>query len=297
MQKFLFVFLLVSLVTVVFFLSCDIDKEQAEVYEKEFSFLDIEGQWSLIQIDTIPSKQSLEVNKSDNSMIVEYETSEVKAVDGILKCVYLCPTKAPIKEIEFANDSVFEYVFPTHLRSSNQLEIKNNELIFKGINSIWSNAAWESSITINLNHDTLRVEYLEHTGLYLSEVYTRKQFDQDLVNVLRAYGHNLPCAHGKYALVHYEFHSVDYDSPFEHYHSFPHAIPETLEFTKAELFQILKDDYEFQMPTDGKLEFYNLSWGWGDSFWIEPKNWIYGTDSCWYNGPDTSSMILYEKIK
>ncbi len=288
MQKSKNVFFISLLIVVSGLIGCEgSNKKPIEV--RELTSEDIKGQWSLVRIDTIPAKQSLDVNKKDNSMMVEYETSEVKPVNGILKCVHLCPTSYPVKDIEFANDSVFEYVFPTHIRSFNKLKIVDNKVDLKGINSIWSKAEWDTNLELKLEKDTLMIEYLEQTGLYLSEVYIRNSFDQDLVDLLRAYRHNLPIAHGKYSLVHYEFRSIDYDSPFEHYHSFPHAVPETLEFSKADLLQILKDEYEFEMLTDGKLKPYDLSWSWGDRFWISPKNW--------YEGPDTSAFIIFDKVE
>jgi hypothetical protein len=288
MQKFNFLRVVLLLLPIILLLNCGGDVK-VSIEEREIRFEDINGQWTLIRIDTITSKQSLEVNKNDNSMMVEYETSEIKPVNGILKCVHLCPTSYPKKEIEFANDSVFEYVFPTHIRSSNELKIVDNKVDLKGINSIWYKAEWDTNLELKLEKDTLMIEYLEQTGLYLSEVYTRNSFDKDLVGLLRAYRHNLPIAHGKYALVHYEFKSVDYDSPFEHYHSFPHTVPETLEFSKADLLQILKDEYEFEMLTDGVLKPYDLSWSWGNRFWVSPKEW--------YEGPDTSAFMIYDKVE
>ena len=227
-----------SILAISIALNCASNEKEA-VNVPQLSLKDVEGQWTLIKIDTIFSKQSLEVNEAYNNSWVEHDRSIIEPVDGKLKCVSFCPEMFYPKDIEFANDSVFEYVFPTHIRSFNQLSIENNQLVLKGINSIWYGMMWDTSLDVKLNQDTLRIEYLEETGLYLSEVYKRNSFDQELVNILRTYEHNLLLAEGKYALVHYQFHTVEYDSPFEHYHSFPHDVPETLNFSKEDLLQIL----------------------------------------------------------
>ncbi|MEX1002951.1 MAG: hypothetical protein WDZ35_12610 [Crocinitomicaceae bacterium] len=258
--------------------------------ERQLSLEDIEGQWTLVKIDTISSKQSLEVNKKYNNTAVEYQISSIEPVDGILQCTSLCPNKVPELTIEFAGDSLFEYTFPTDLRASGKISLSNNIIIgFNRWSSIWTNIESNIHVSMNSSPDTLRIEYLESTGLYLSEIYERSEFDPQLVSFLRAYHHNLPYEHGKYGLVHYDFQPVDYDSPFEHFHSFPHTIPETLDLSEDDMLKILKNEYNIDILTDGELKPYNLSsWG-GGRLWLDPKDW--------YNGPDTSASILYDKIK
>ena len=73
----MFIYLLsavVSLFAITGLFSCStIKKETVEV--REISKKDIEGQWSLVRIDTVPSKQSLKVNEVYNNTGVEYERS------------------------------------------------------------------------------------------------------------------------------------------------------------------------------------------------------------------------------
>ena len=270
--------------------SCSDSSQKELTQEKVLSIEDINGQWTLVRIDTISAKQSIEVNEYYNSIGVEYEISLIEPVGGILKCVSLCPVDTPQKDIEFANDSVFEYVFPIRLRASQEIRVVNNQIEFtRGSTSTWSNKEWQTEIAVSLHLDTLRLSYLEETGLYLSEVYQRVDFDNELVDLLRAYSYNLPYAHGKYTLVKYVYEPVDYDSPFEYYHSFPHVVPDTLDLSEADLLKVLQNNDEIQMLTDGELKPYELSWGWGSGFWITPKDW--------YVGADTSGMILYHKVE
>lgn len=279
-----------------------VDNELIE--EPILTFEDIHGQWSRVDIDTVWEKQDLVLNEYFNSIGYEFPTSEIIPVDGVLKCVSLCPQEVWKKEIEFTDDTLYEYDLPIRLITSRKITITNNiikcdtsDMGWIMTNNIWTNATDPITVSINEDHDTLRVEYLEETGLYLRELYSRDRFDSSLVYILKNFRENLPEASGTYSLVHYYFESVDYDSPFEHFHSFPYEIPETLELSKDDLLEVLKNNRTFELSTDGELKRYELSWGWDENITLMPENWLYHPDSTWYVGPDTSMNIWYRRVE
>lgn len=273
--------------------------EPKVVYQLE----DLHGQWTMIDIDTIVEKQSIEV--CEKRPAVEWYRPEFEVIDGVVQCIncedfeYL--PYMPTRTIEFSNDTIYEFEFPVRMRSNDQVKMVDNVLEFvyggKYWNGVWLESVGPISIDMSKTKDTLYISYLEETGLYLEEAYVNDQFDSTVVSLLKHYRHNLPEASGTYAIVHYHFESVDYDSPFEHYHSFPHDIPETLELSKDYLMEILKNDNHFELMTDGEMKGYDLSWGWGHDLWVKPDNWLYAPDSGWYQGPDTSMHIWYTRIE
>ena len=258
-----------------------------ESIDDPLSFEDVEGQWTLVDIDTIPEKQSLEVNEAYNNRAVEYITNSVELVDGVLKCVEYCPGIYP-KEIEFDNDSIFRYTLPTHIRSRSKVSVWNNMLSFKRNNSVWTQIESNISLSMSADRDTLRVGYLENTGLYLSEIYERTVFDEEVSQYLREYSENLPLASGTYELVYFDPFESEYEDLRDHHHTFPHTIPETLNFSEDSLTAIQENDYEVYLLTDGVPRPYGFSWSGGERFWVYPEGW--------YDGPDSSYLIIYDRI-
>lgn len=261
---------------------------------------DIQGQWTLIDIDTIIEKQSIEQNES--RYWVEFERPEFELVDGVIQCINCdqFELSIPSRTIEFSADTIYEYVFPVRLRSDDHIKLVNNTIEFQYLgssNGVWLESVGDISVELSKDNSKLFISYLEETGLYLKETYQKDNFDDSLVYILKNFRENLPAAAGKYSLVHSYFESVDYDSPFEHYHSFPHVIPETLDLDKDVLMEVLKNDGIINLETDNVLRPYELSWGWGENITLQPENWLYHPDSCWYQGPDTSMHIWYKKMK
>ncbi|CAG5082851.1 hypothetical protein [Parvicella tangerina] len=262
------------------------DKEQVLTTE------DVQGHWRLVRIDTIIEKQSLSQNENYNNYAVEYQRPDIQPVDGVLKCTNCLGDWTKTRTIDFSNDTVYDYVLPNRRRAFYVYTISGDTLkSTHGFpNRIWIESVGDVFIRMNVFSDTLQISYLEETGFYLTEVYARDSFDETIVNLIKNYGVNLPNAAGKYSLVHYDFQTVDYDSPFEHYHSFPHDVPETLNLSETDLLEVLKNESIMEILTDGELKPYILSWSGGERLWIHP-------DFEWYDGPDTSSFILYDKIQ
>lgn len=256
----------------------------------KYQIEDLEGQWTLIDVDTVTKRQSLSQNEIYEKTVVEYDRPIIEVVEGVLKCTHWCTAFWP-KEIEFKGDSIFEYQLPIRLNNRQSIaSLVDNQLTLNGFQYIWYESVSAQEIKMSDIKDTLYVSYLEETGLFLREVYLKSHFEDTVIDLLKKYGENLPEASGVYQLVHYRYESVDYDSPFEHYHSFPYEIPETLKLSKQDLLEVLKHQHQLMLPTDGALKAYSLSCAWNvDLLWLEPEDW--------YSGLDTSRLILYEKVE
>lgn len=258
---------------------------------EELSFAEIEGQWTLIRVDTIVEKQSIELNEAYNSYAVEQYRPWVELRDGVIKCLDCTGDGFTTISLEFSEDTLYNYTFPKRLESKYSVDLSDNILQF---NNEYGYGIWFSSagpIEVSKKQDTLYISHLEESGLYVKEVYASDQFDDSLVNMLKKYGENLGEAAGSYSLSRYFVSSGEDGSYFEHFHSFPYDIPENLVFSSDSLLEIMKNNYEIQILTNGQFKSYKLSW----NSWSENEIWLTAED--WFNGVDTSNSILYEKLE
>jgi hypothetical protein len=262
----------------IFIVKCAQKTNKTKEATVSYTQKDLKGQWSLIRIDTIIAKQSLEQYEKEPLVTTDYAKSDyIKPVNGILKCISGC--SVPKIDIEFSDDSIFSYRFPNFLLSKNTFNLDS------------------SNFELSLNKDTLYKSYLEETGLYLKEVYVRAHFDDTLSTFLKKYGVYLPAAKGTYRVVLEESFSIDYDSPYEYELRLPHKVPKTLIFTPNDLVEIAKNNFVYQMKTGNTLRPYELLWSDRYVFGI---NYIclYAKED-WYSEEDDyiSNLVLFRKVE
>lgn len=272
-------------------LGCKDESEQESPGEIILSIADIEGQWTLIRIDTIVDKQSIALNEAYNSYAVEQYRPRIELVDGVIKCLDCDGYEFTPASLEFCGDTLYNYAFPRILKSKYSVNLSDNVLEF---NTEYGNRIWFSStgpIEVSKKSDTLYISHMEESGLYLRGVYAADQFDDSLVSILKKYGENLGEAAGSYSLSRYFVVSGEDGSYFEHFHSFPYDIPENLDFSSDSLLEIMKNSYEVQILTNGQFKSYKLSW----NSWSENEIWLTAED--WFIGADTSNSVLYERVE
>lgn len=272
-------------------LGCGIQEEEKIENIQPLSIGDLQGQWTLVRVDTLVEKQSIELNEAYNGYGVEQYRPWVELVDGVIKCLDCDGYGLTPTYLEFCEDTLYNYRFPKRLESKHSIDLSDNVLEFKTEYGygIWFLSA--GPIEVSKKQDTLYIAHLEESGLYVKEVYVSDQFDDSLVRILKNYGENLGEAAGSYSLSEYFVSSGEDGSYFEHFHSFPHDIPENLDFSRDTLLEIMKNSYKVQILTDGQFKPYKLSW----NSWSENEIWLTAGD--WFIGADTSNQVLYEKLK
>jgi hypothetical protein len=230
-----------------------------------------EGHWTLVNIDIIEEKQSVEKYNETVNPDVPQEQSAPVYIDAKGVITPHSPSNylsREMKDLVFNGDSIFGMNYPLQMGAVSFYTIESDLLEIKNDNS-------QKFIVLSANKDTLRISYLDHFGLFLVETYQRTTFDDNILNILKLYKINLPELAGIWTLI-----KEDSDEYGQEYKlDFPYKISDKLVLTKEELKSTLYVDRSCQMLTDGKKRKYFISYNddelilTPDDKWYSPNEW------------------------
>jgi len=215
---------------------------------------DVEGHWKLIDTKIVDDVPFLNLKPIDlNSIPVASEDSPWDHYTEY--------------DLVFGNDSMFQVHYPEqafepmqYFLDTGYLHLINHEV--------------RHAYPAQVINDTLFLyqPILNEPG-YFKETYARTNFNDSILNVMKKYGINYPELAGTWMLVR----EKDYDYGTFYELKFPHAIPDSIEFSREQMMYALEHEKIYSMKTDGKKRDYSFSYD--DSY-------IYFTPGEWYKGED-----------
>ena len=228
----------------------------------------LEGHWTLVSIEIIEEKQSIERYHEVVNPNIAKEWSPPVYIDneGILRphspSAYLART---MKDLVFNGDSIFRMNYPLQMETMDLFTIESERLIVKNDNP--------KSVVVSADKDSLYVSYLDQFGLYLKETYKRVVFDDSVLTILKVDTINIPELAGSWELIRED--GDEYGT--EYFLDFPYEVPDTLVLTKEELISTFYTDRSVQMLTDGKKQKYFLKY-YQDELLLIPDKWFDPTE-------------------
>ncbi len=226
--------------------------------------IDIKGHWTLIKIDVIEEKQSIE---KFVEFIKPYIGREAippvyKDNDGLIKphseVTYFSEV---MKDLVFSGDSILGLDYPLELLQRNSYFIEA-DLLQIGDETI------KKSIELTQDKDTVYFSYLDHYGLFIEETYAKTSYDESVLNILKLYKTNFPHLAGTWKLIREE--GLEYGAYYEL--DFPYEILDTIVLTREELESTLYTDRSYNMLTSGKKQKYFLKY-YDSELRLIPDDW------------------------
>ena len=224
--------------------------------EKEVDSIDpkaLKGEWKLIETITMEEVPGIETyHKSPD---------EFPPREGI-PFEYL-----KVSDLIIENDSIYFLYYPIEFLSGKAFSIDTQYLSYEGKWGV-------RSLPIRFVEDTLFL-YDYEEGVFLQEIYTRTNFDDSIISVLKKDSINYAMLQGEWVLYRDYFHNYG-----THYVlDFPHQIPDTIKLTREEILSTLDTDKSIQMKTDGEYKKYYLDYSsFYDELHLKPGNWYKGED-------------------
>lgn len=242
---------------------------------------DLEGSWTLIKIETLPEKQSLERFKSreENLVMTEALSPVFQNQHGVLVPSADDFYSISNKDLYVHKDSIFWLDYPRQLKQRSGYVWENNQLKLDQQKDLYE-------IHLSAKSDTLVMGHLNAYGLYIKETYLKVNLDEKVISVLRKYTTNLPLYAGQWQV--FREGNINNDGT-EYTLNFPYKIPDVVNITSRELSDILFKGKTYGMLTNGQKKPYNLSYI-GGQLILSPANWLpknYSGDRAIYLDPLT----------
>ena len=117
---------------------------------------------------------------------------------------------------------------------------------------------------------------------FFKETYVRTHFNDSVLSIMKKYGINYPELAGTWILVREE----DYDDGTQYELLFPHTLPDSIEFSQAQMTAALEGMNTFKMTTDGIKRDY--------SFYYRESR-MYFQPGQWYKKGDDPLIYFYRK--
>ena len=122
---------------------------------------------------------------------------------------------------------------------------------------------------IQVNKDTLYLyRPVKTESGYFKETYIQTNFNDSILYIMKKYGINYPELAGTWILVREE----DYDYGTYYELKFPHKIPNSIEFSSAQMIAALEQPKIFMMKTDGIKRAYTF-WYHYSTIYFKPGKW------------------------
>lgn len=215
---------------------------------------------------------------------------DTKIVDEVLFLDFHTPASDPMKmvsedtpwdhytqyDLVFENDSMFQVHYPIQAFESFRFFVDTGYLHVTNTGSF-------NTYPAELINDTLRLyKPLSSEPGFFKETYVRTSFNDSILNVMKKYGINYLELAGTWMLIREE----DYDYGTHYELRFPHAIPDSIGFSREQMIAALEHPKIYMLSTDGIKRDY--------SFWYD-KSRIYFKPGKWYKGKIDPMIHFYQK--
>lgn len=232
-------------------------------YNLKWAMPNLKGHWKLIDTKIVDRVRFLNPHAPASDPMKM--TSEDSPWDNYTKY-----------DLVFENDSMFQVHYPIQAFESVRFFLDTGYLHITNKDNF-------SAYPIQLINDTLTLyKPLSGEPGYFKELYVRTSFNDSILNVMKKYGINYPELAGTWLLVREE--DFDYGTHYEL--RFPHAIPDSIKFSRKQMITALEHQKIYMLSTDGIKRDY--------SFWYD-KSCIYIKPGKWYKGKHDPMIHFYKK--
>ena len=234
---------------------------------------ELEGDWTLIHVETIKEKQSIARFKAEGGDVVQEWTPPVHLNnDSILVPYFDDFYSISNRDLHIRGDSIYWLDYPLQLEQRRFYTIESDQLKLENDPNV-------RQVVLSPDRDT--ISFMGDYGLYIKETYEKVTFDDSILNILKLYHTNFPLLTGTWEIVREA--GDEYGDQYTLY--FPYTIPDSVVITEKELISTLYADRSCRMMTNGKKEKYFMGYYdreillTPDSNWCNPDDW----PSEWHN--------------